>query len=207
MTMRLIGVLIVLLTCALAGIAQEQKKSDTVPPPSALADPEVKKQAGAPVDPRTYVIGPEDVLAIRVWKEPEASGMATVRPDGKITLTLGGDVQASGLTPEQLGKKIAEVLSNYINRPQVTVMVQAVYSKKYYISGEVGRPGAFPLVVPTTVVEALTQGGGFREFANQKKIIIMRGSKRFTFNYKEYVKGKGLDQNIQLENGDHIVVQ
>lgn len=207
MTMRIIGVLFILLTCTLAALAQGQKKSDVAPQPSTLADPEVKKSAGAPVDPKTYVIGAEDVLALRVWKEPEASGVVTVRPDGKVTLALGGDVQASGLTPEQLSKKIIEVLSSYINRPQVTVMVQAVFSKKYYISGEVGRAGAFPLVVPTTVVEALTQAGGFREFANQKKIIIMRGAKRLAFNYKDYIKGKGLDQNIQLENGDHIVVQ
>jgi polysaccharide export outer membrane protein len=196
-----------MLFCALSGLAQDQKKPETAPPTASLADPEVKKSAGAPVDPKSYVIGPEDVLAVRVWKEPEASGIVTVRPDGKITLALGGDVQAGGLTPEQLSRKITEALSNYINRPQVTVMVQAVFSKKYYISGEVNRPGAFPLVVPTTIVEALTQAGGFREFANQKKIVIMRGPKRFNFNYKDYIKGKGLDQNVQLESGDHIVVQ
>ncbi len=198
---------LVMLFCALSGLTQDQKKPETAPPTASLADPEVKKSAGAPVDPKSYVIGPEDVLAVRVWKEPEASGIVTVRPDGKITLALGGDVQAGGLTPEQLSRKITEALSNYINRPQVTVMVQAVFSKKYYISGEVNRPGAFPLVVPTTIVEALTQAGGFREFANQKKIVIMRGPKRFNFNYKDYVKGKGLDQNVQLESGDHIVVQ
>ena len=207
MTMRITGVMWIILACALLGLAQEQKKIDPAPPPSAMADPEVKKSAGAPVDPRTYVIGAEDVLAVRVWKDADASGMVTVRPDGKITLALGGDIQASGLTPEQLSKRITEALSSYINRPQVTVIVQGVYSKKYYISGEVNRPGGFPLVVPTTLVEALTQAGGFREFANQKRIIIMRGSKRMQFNYKDYIKGKGLDQNIQLENGDHIVVQ
>jgi polysaccharide biosynthesis/export protein len=206
MTMKIVGVLFLLLACAMAGLAQE-KKPETTPPPSTLADPEVKKSAGAPVDPSTYIIGAEDVLTVRVWKDPDASAVVTVRPDGKITLALGGDVQASGFTPEQLSKKIAEVLANFINRPQVTVIVQGVYSKKYYISGEVNRPGGFPLVVPTTIVEALTQAGGFREFANQKKIIIMRGAKRVTFNYKDYIKGKGLDQNIQLENGDHIVVQ
>ena len=207
MTMRITGVLFLMLACALTGLAQEQKKIDVAPPSSPMADLEVKKSAGAPVDPRTYVIGAEDVLTVRVWKDPDASGVVTVRPDGKITLALGGDVLASGLTPEQLSKKITEALSSYINRPQVTVIVQGVYSKKYYISGEVNRPGGFPLVVPTTIVEALTQAGGFREFANQKRIIIMRGSKRMQFNYKEYIKGKGLDQNIQLENGDHIVVQ
>lgn len=207
MTMRITGVLLIMFACALMGLAQEQKKIDAAPPSSAMADPEVKKSAGAPVDPRTYVIGAEDVLAVRVWKDPDASGMVTVRPDGKITLSLGGDVQASGLTPEQLSKRITEALSSFINRPQVTVIVQAVFSKKYYISGEVNRPGGFPLVVPTTIVEALTQAGGFREFANQKRIIVMRGAKRVPFNYKDYIKGKGLDQNIQLENGDHIVVQ
>lgn len=207
MTMRITELLFLTLACALMGLAQQEKKIDAAPPSSSMADPEIKKSAGSPVDPKTYVIGAEDVLAVRVWKDADASGMVTVRPDGKITLALGGDIQASGLTPEQLSKRITEALSSYINRPQVTVMVQGVYSKKYYISGEVNRPGAFPLVVPTTIVEALTQAGGFREFANQKKIIVMRGAKRVPFNYKDYVKGKGLDQNIQLENGDHIVVQ
>ena len=207
MAMRIAGVFFITLACGLMGLAQEQKKIDAAPPSSPMADPDIKKSAGSPVDPKTYVIGAEDVLAVRVWKDPDASGLVTVRPDGKITLALGGDVVASGLTPEQLSQKVTESLSRYINRPQVTVIVQAVYSKKYYISGEVNRPGAFPLVVPTTIVEALTQSGGFREFANQKNIIIMRGAKRVHFNYKDFVKGKGLDQNIQLENGDHIVVQ
>ncbi len=207
MAMRITGVLFLTLAGALMGWAQEQKRIDAAPPSSPMADPEIKKSAASPVDPATYVIGAEDVLAVRVWKDPDASGLVTVRPDGKITLALGGDLQASGLTPEQLSKKVTESLSRYINRPQVTVIVQAVYSKKYYISGEVNRAGSFPLVVPTTIVEALTQAGGFREFANQKKIIIMRGPKRVPFNYKDYVKGKGLDQNIQIENGDHIVVQ
>jgi polysaccharide export outer membrane protein len=207
MTMRIASPLVFALASVLSIPAQEQKKARPPLQASPLASTEASRNAGAPVDPKTYVIGSEDVLAVRVWKEPEASGVVSVRPDGKITLVLGGDVQASGLTPEQLSKSVGDILANYMNRPQVTVIVQEVRSKKYYISGEVGRPGAFPLVVPTTIVEALTQAGGFREFANQKKIIVMRGAKRITFNYKDYIKGKKLEQNIQLENGDHIVVQ
>jgi polysaccharide export outer membrane protein len=129
-----------------------------------------------------------------------------VRPDGKITLGLGGEVQAAGLTPDALGKKITEVLSNFVNSPQVTVSVQQVNSKRYYISGEVNRSGVFPMVMPTTILEALVNAGGFRDFANSKKIVILRGTKRLNFNYKEVIKGKNLEQNVLLENGDHIVV-
>ena len=160
----------------------------------------------APVDPKTFVIGPQDILLVRVWKEPELSSAAQVRSDGKITLPLIGEVDASGQTPEGLKEKIAEQLSEYINKPDVIVSVQSVQSRKYYITGETGRPGTFPLVVPTTVLEALTNAGGFKEFANTKKITILRNGKLLKFNYKDVVKGKNSDQNVFLENGDLIVV-
>jgi len=161
----------------------------------------------APVDPRTYVIGPEDILLIRVWREPELSTGVQVRPDGKITMQLVGELDAAGQTPEGLQKKIVEALQEFILKPDVTVTLQSVQSRKYHITGEVGRPGTFPLVVPTTILEALTNSGGFREFANTKKITILRkGGKILKFNYNEVVKGKNMDQNIFLENGDYIVV-
>jgi polysaccharide biosynthesis/export protein len=160
----------------------------------------------APVDPKTYVIGPEDILAIRVWREPELSQGVQVRPDGKITLPLVGELQAGGLTPSQLQAKVVEALTEYINKPEVTVSLQSVQSKKYYITGEVNRPGTFPLIVPVTVLEALTNSGGFREFANTKKITILRGGKILKFNYNDVVKGKNTDQNVTVENGDYIVV-
>ena len=159
-----------------------------------------------PVDPRTYVIGPEDILLIRVWREPELSGPVAVRPDGKFSLPLVGEIQAAGLTPQQVTEKVREALSKYIRQPEVLVSVQKVNSKKYYISGEVQRPGEYPLVVPTTVVEAIAKAGGFREWANKKKIIIIRGHQRLYFNYNDYLKGKNIDKNIQLKPGDHIVV-
>lgn len=181
---------------------------------AAQAPPAAKPQAGtgaapekvAPIDPKTYVIGPEDVLMIRVWREPELSGQIPVRPDGKISIQLVGEVQASGLTPEQLTNSIAEGLAKYMTRPEVSVSVVSVLSKKYYISGEVQRPGAYPLLVPTTVLQALVNAGGFRDFANTKKITILRGTKRFNFNYKEVLKGKKQEQNILIENGDQIII-
>jgi polysaccharide export outer membrane protein len=200
---------------------QETKPQKAGPPELAPATGKTKDEAAAgvkapsgpapvytaaPVDPKTYVIGPEDILAIRVWKEPELSGGVQVRPDGKFTMPLIGEMQAAGLTPEQLTLKITESLTKFINNPEVMVSLQSVQSKKYYITGEVNRTGAFPLVVPITVLEALTNAGGFREYANTKRIVIIRGKERLKFNYKDVIKGKNLEQNIRVQDGDYIVV-
>ena len=189
-----------------------QPKPESPRPPAQNSDvtnPNKPSTAGvgAPVDPNKYSIGPEDVLQILVWREPDLSRMVAVRPDGKITMPLIGDLQAAELTPEQLKKSLVEALLKYINNPDVTVMVQDVRSKKYYIDGEVNRPGFFPLVTPTTVLEALSNVSGFREFANQKNIRILRHGVILKFNYKEVTNGKHLEQNIYLENGDHIIVR
>jgi polysaccharide export outer membrane protein len=160
----------------------------------------------APVDPKTYVIGPEDILLIRVWREPELTGAVQVRPDGKITMQLIGEVEAAGQTPEGLKNRITELLQEYILKPEVYISIQSVQSRKYHITGEVNRSGTFPLVVPTTVLEALTNAGGFREFANTKKITVLRKGKIIKFNWNDVVRGKNMDQNIFLENGDYIVV-
>jgi polysaccharide export outer membrane protein len=160
----------------------------------------------AHVDPSGYVIGAEDVLMIRVWREPELSGQLSVRPDGKISLPLIGETTAAGLTPEALAADIGKSLTKFMNRPEVTVGVLQVNSKRYFIQGEVQKPGAYTLTVPTTVLEALVNAGGFRDFANTKKIRVMRGSQVFKFNYKEVTQGKHLEQNIQLHAGDQIIV-
>jgi polysaccharide biosynthesis/export protein len=175
-------------------------------PPSTNAQPTRPETNVAAVDPRTYVIGPEDVLFIRVWREQDFTAPYVVRPDGKITLPLVGDVQASGLTPERLADQIRQALSDFINKPDVTVAVQQVNSKKFYITGQVYRPGEFSLVVPTRVFDALSNAGGFRDFANRKKIVIIRGAQRLRFNYTDILKGKNLEQNVFLEAGDTIVV-
>lgn len=160
----------------------------------------------APVDPKTYVIGPEDILTIHVWREQELSTAVQVRPDGKITMPLVGEMEAAGQTPEGLKAKVVEALQELIIKPEVTVTVRSVLSRKYYVTGEVNRSGPFPLVVPTTILEALTNAGGFREFANTKKITVLRKGKLLKFNYNDVVKGKNMDQNVLIENGDFIHV-
>ena len=162
-------------------------------------------QPAAAVDPNSYKIGAEDVLEVRVWREAELSGQVRVRPDGKITLPLVGDVQAAGLTPSELQKKAVEAFSQILNSPQLIVSVISVQSKKYYVSGQVERSGPFPLVTPTTVLEAMSLCG-FREWAKKGSIVVMRGTERLKFNYNQVVKGKRLKQNIQLTDGDHIYV-
>jgi polysaccharide export outer membrane protein len=192
-------------------LAQNGSRQDAPPTPEVVEAPKPTSNApeavAAPIDPRTYVIGAEDILMIVVWRERDFTGQVAVRPDGKVTMPLLGDLQAEGLTPERLAAQLREALSEYINRPEVTVSVYQVNSKKYYISGEVNRPGQFPLVVPVKVFDALANAGGFREFANKKDIVIVRGTQRLKFNWEDYLKGKKLEQNIFLENGDTIIVK
>ena len=157
-----------------------------------------------------YVIGPRDVLTIDVWQSKEFSGPVTVRPDGKITLPLINDIQASGLTPPELASSIKKLLVKYITNPQVTVKVEQINSKMVYVLGEVNKPGAVPLLWNMTVLQALAMAGGPTQYANQKKMYILRTEngkqERFSFNYKQNIRGKNLGQNLILQSGDTIVV-
>jgi polysaccharide export outer membrane protein len=161
------------------------------------------------IDPRTYLIGPEDILKIEVFRDADLSRMVNVRPDGKITMALVGDLQAEGLTPERLTVQLKEALSQYITSPEVTISVMAVNSKSFVVTGKVNRTGKFPLITPIRVFDALGLTGGFQDFADTKHITIVRGTQRLTFNYGDYVKGKkeALDQNIFIQNGDTILVK
>lgn len=159
----------------------------------------------------SFVIGNDDILAINVWKEPDISRSIPVRSDGKISLPLVGEVQAAGRTPLKLEQDIAGKLRSYISEPEVTVMVQQINSEKFNILGQVTRPGSYPLTNSATVLDAIAVAGGFRDFAKQKSIYILRqnpggGESRIPFNYKEVVKGKNPEQNIKLEPHDTIVV-
>jgi polysaccharide biosynthesis/export protein len=158
-----------------------------------------------------YVIGPEDVLAINVWKEPEISRSVPVRPDGKISLPLVGELAASGLTTMKLRDSIAERLKEYISNPEVIVIVQEVKSRSFNIVGKVGKPGSYDMAKPMTVLDAIAVAGGFQEFARTAKIYVLRrqadGSRSMLpFNYKLVIKGRGLEQNVELQLGDTIVV-
>jgi polysaccharide export outer membrane protein len=133
--------------------------------------------------------------------------MFVVRPDGRITLPLAGEIAVADLTPEQVQAKVVELYSKFVNKPEVSTSLARVGSKKYYMVGQIMRTGMFPLVVPTTILEAINGAGGFQEFANRKKVVILRGNQRIKFNYDDVIKGKNMSQNILVENGDHIIVQ
>ena len=188
----------------------------TAPPagatdPAALAAPKPAPDAKAPnavpVDEKTYQIGPEDVIAVSVWERPELSISCVVRSDGMITLPLINEIKAAGLTPLELKKEITDALSSQLNEPLVTVSLTGEHSKKYILYGQVKAPGAHDLIMPTTVLEAISSAGGFQDFADQKHITIVRGTQRLKFNFKDVVAGKHLEQNIYLQSGDMIVVK
>jgi polysaccharide export outer membrane protein len=158
-----------------------------------------------------YIIGPSDVLAINVWKEPDISRSVPVRSDGKISLPLVGELQAGGQTPKQLEQDITKKLASYIAEPEVTVMVQESKSQRINILGQVARPGAYQLTSSMTVLDAIATAGGFKDFAKQKSIYILRQSSdgkqaRLPFNYKDVIKGKNTEQNVRLEARDTVVV-
>jgi polysaccharide export outer membrane protein len=158
-----------------------------------------------------FVIGADDVLAINVWKEPEISRAVPVRSDGKISLPLLGEVVASGRTPPELQVEIAKKLQEYLSEPEVTVIVQEIRSQQFNVLGEVARPGTYPLTKSVTVLDAIAMAGGFRDFARQKGIYVLRrkpdGSDvRLPFNYKQVIKGKITTQNVELQPRDTVVV-
>jgi polysaccharide biosynthesis/export protein len=174
-----------------------------------------KAKATAP-DPKAasaeeYTIGADDLLAVNVWREPEISRNVLVRPDGKISLPLVGDLRAGGRTPVQLQDDIKGQLLNYLSNPEVTVIVQEARSQKFNILGEVEHPGSYPLSRSMTVLDAIAVAGGLRDFAKTRKIYVLRmkadGSRtRLPFNYKEVIKGQSLPQNVQLQPRDTVVV-
>ena len=158
-----------------------------------------------------YVIGTDDILSINVWKEPEVSRTVPVRSDGRISVPLAGEVQASGETPRQLEKELAAKLRSFISNPEVTVMVTEVKSQRFNILGQVSRPGTYPLTNASNVLDAIAMAGGFRDFAKEKSIYVLRqnpdgGESRLPFNYKEVIKGKNPAQNVRLQPRDTIVV-
>lgn len=190
------------LLCAPLTIAQEAPAQSPVAP-AKTAPPVTSVDAD-------YKIGPQDVLRIDVWKEPDISRTIPVRPDGKVSLPLLNDVQAAGLTAMQLAASLHDSLSKYLTNPQVTVTVTEINSRRVYITGEVTRAGALPLLPNMTVLQALSSAGGFTQFAKLKSIYVLRNEDgkqiKHPFNYKEVVKGNLPEQNILLLPGDVIVV-
>jgi polysaccharide biosynthesis/export protein len=188
-----------------SGNAAPETASTSNPAPNAAVS------AAPKAHDDTFVIGNDDVLAINVWKEPDISRSVPVRSDGKISLPLVGEVQARGRTPLKLEQDIAERLKGYISEPEVTVIVQQINSQRFNILGMVNRPGSYAITNSSTVLDAIALAGGFRDFAKQKGIYILRqnadGSQtRLPFNYKAVVKGQNPSQNVNLQPRDTIVV-
>ena len=197
----------VLTGLCVSGVSLAQGKPAADAPPSQAAQSD---SATKPHD-NTFVIGNDDVLAVSVWKEPDVSRSVPVRSDGKISLPLVGELQAAGRTPLSLERDIAGKLKNYISEPEVTVIVQQINSQKFNILGQVSKPGSYTLTNSATVLDAIALAGGFRDFAKQKSIYVLRQNAdgtqaRIPFNYKDVVKGKNPEQNIKLQPRDTIVV-
>jgi polysaccharide export outer membrane protein len=216
---RLLAVVLVCGFClGQAGAQTTNEKSEPVRPPatvaSAAAEPAGVASSGSKKESEadnSFIIGPDDVLAVSVWKEPEISRSIPVRSDGKITLPLVGELQAGGQTPRQLQMAIATRLQNYISEPEVTVMVQEVRSQRFNVLGQVAKPGSYLVSNSARVLDAIAVAGGFRDFAKKKSIYVLRQNangqqSRLPFNYAEVVKGKKPEQNVELKPHDTVVV-
>jgi polysaccharide export outer membrane protein len=207
MTKSLLWTLALALVVSAGPNALPQETAGKAPGASTPQAPPLPQSA---TDDPEYVIGADDQLDISVWKEPEITRRVPVRTDGKISIPLLNDVQAAGLTPMQLQAQITEKLKKFLTEPQVTVTVMATNSRRVYILGEVGRPGPIALMAKMTVLQAITTAGGLGQFANGRKIRILRTESGkqlvFPFSYKDVLAGKNPDQNIILKPGDSIVV-
>jgi len=207
---RFAKILFLVVFAAAGNLSAQSAGNTTNSAPAAVAQPDQTASATKAHDD-TYTIGADDVLAINVWKEPDLTRSVPVRSDGKISLPLIGELQASGVTPKQLEQDIAKKLTSYVSEPEVTVIVQEIKSRKFNVLGMVARPGSFSITHTMTVLDAIALAGGFGDFAKQKSIYVLRmkpdGTQaRLPFNYKDVVKGKNPEQNIKLEPGDSVVV-
>ncbi|HTM05384.1 MAG TPA: polysaccharide biosynthesis/export family protein [Vicinamibacterales bacterium] len=172
--------------------------------------PAAPASVAAVVPPADYTVGPDDVLSVVFWRDKDMSADVTVRPDGRITLPLLNEVSAAGLTLEQLRQNIKAAAEKFVDDPSVTVDVKAINSRKVFITGEVGKPGPYALMGPTTVMQLLAMAGGVNEYAKADNISILRTENgkqvSMRFNYKDVLNRKNLKQNIELKPGDTVVV-
>jgi polysaccharide biosynthesis/export protein len=207
--------LAILIGCfiALVGVTSsaQQPTAAAVRPSENGADTTLVSKSKPPkIKPDEYAIGESDVLRVNVWKEPEVSQTVVVRTDGSISMPLINEVKVAGMTPLATQQVIADKLKAFLTNPQVTVTVLEIHSKHAFITGEVARPGGYPLNAETNVLQLIAQAGGFTPFAKKGEIVVLRSEngkqERIKFKYKEVISGKKTDQNISLRPGDTVVV-
>jgi polysaccharide export outer membrane protein len=198
------------LTAVTAALCVEVVAAQSKPNGSGPAPANMSAASAVPI-PADYVIGVDDVLSVVFWREKDMSAEVVVRPDGKISLPMLNDVQASGLRPEALAKVIEQSATKYVRDPGATVMVREIRSRKVYVIGEVSKPGTFPLASDMTVLQAIAEAGGFLEHANKGDVVVVRNvggkEQRLKFNYKDVIRGKNTQQNVKLLPGDTIIVR
>lgn len=195
--MRLISILVAA-SCAVSTVSL--RANDKAVAPRAAAAPMAQD----------YLIGPDDVLQVHYWRDQDLSAEVVVRPDGFVSLPLLQDVPALGVSPAELASRIQKLATTYLEHPNVTVVVKQINSRKVFITGEVGKPGAYPLAGPTSVLQLIAMAGGLSSFAKQDRIVIMRntpsGPTTFHFSYKKATQARDLNENILLLPGDTVVV-
>jgi polysaccharide export outer membrane protein len=197
---------------ASSGYAGQVPATATKPAPAqtpAQPTPPASVPAAVPT-PADYLIGPEDQLTVVFWRDKDLTSDVAVRPDGRISLPLLNDIQAAGLTPEQLRVAITAAADKFMEDPTVTVVVRQINSRKVFITGQVTKPGTYGLAGPMTVLQLIASAGGVLEYADSKHILVMRTEDgrpmSFPFNYKDVLKRKNLKQNILLKPGDTVIV-
>lgn len=204
-------VLLIELICVPVASAQDVDTKKHVVPASKPAAPGAAEKSLLIVTPE-YIIGPEDVLEITVWKNADLSKQVQVRPDGRISLPLLGDISAVAKTPTQLTEEISTGLRAYMENPTISIMIKDVQSYNIYVLGEVNKPGKFPLKSKTTLLQGITVAGGFTPMAARNKIVVFRftkdgeGQTKLKASYDDIVVRDGSSQNIELKPGDQIVV-
>ncbi|MBW4027390.1 MAG: hypothetical protein HIU93_08290 [Acidobacteria bacterium] len=202
----------VLLLSSLGLSAQQQSSSLNINQgPSASLESAAAPSNATAVPSRQYRVGVDDVLSISVWHEPDLSRSVPVRPDGRISLPLVGEVQAAGKTTPELEDELKASLSRYVKDPELTVIVAEIHSQRINIIGQVQHPGAFALTQSMGVLDALAVAGGLRDFAKKNKIYVLRETTsghraRIPFNYKSVLRGKSGSQDVLLQPNDTVVV-
>lgn len=197
---------LIVLAVGVASLGLEAQSS----PSSTQTGPTPDTHAPAAL-PAGYVVGADDLLSVRFWGDTQLSADVVVRPDGKISIPLLNDVQAAGLTPEQLGESLEKAASKFVTEPAATVIVREIRSRKIFVLGQgIARQGIVPLNGDLTILQAIAAAGGLLEYAQKDDILILRTEggqeKRFKFNFNDFMKGKNLKQNILLQPNDTILV-